>query len=107
MRVLRTIRTPRGQPLGMALAPADGHGAASELVACGSGERCGWPIASTASGSGHEAEEDALRPKLLIVEDDPAMRTVWQVVFGSRGWDVSVATTAAEGLASLDPPPTS
>src|SRR3954453_8726203 len=33
------------------------------------------------------------------------MRAVWQTVFGSRGWEVAVATTVAEGLASLDPPP--
>jgi len=46
-----------------------------------------------------------LPPKLLIVEDDCAMRTVWEVIFGRRGWDVAVATTLAEGLASLDPPP--
>jgi len=46
-----------------------------------------------------------LNPKLLIVEDDVAMRTVWQVVFSQRGWDVTVAVTLAEGLAALDPPP--
>src|SRR3954453_8510172 len=33
------------------------------------------------------------------------MRAVWGTVFGRRGWDVVVATSAAEGLASLDPPP--
>jgi DNA-binding response OmpR family regulator len=59
----------------------------------------------TTSHSGHEAGEDALRPKLLIVEDDGAMREVWRVVFETRGWEVAVATTAAEGRASLDPPP--
>jgi len=41
----------------------------------------------------------------LIVEDDPAMREVWQVVFSRRGWDVALASTVAEGLALLDPPP--
>jgi CheY-like chemotaxis protein len=66
----------------------------------------GGPVGSpTASCSGHEAQESSLRPNLLIVEDDPAMREVWQIVFGSRGWDVAVASTVAEGLASLDPPP--
>ena len=53
----------------------------------------------------HDAGEFALRPKLLIVEDDPAMQTVWDVVFSQRGWDVAIASTVAEGLASLDPPP--
>ncbi len=46
-----------------------------------------------------------MRPRLLIVEDDVSMRTVWQMVFAQRGWDVVVASTLAEGLASLDPPP--
>lgn len=53
----------------------------------------------------HDAKEFALRPKLLIVEDDAAMRTVWEVVFSQRGWDVILASTVAEGLAALDPPP--
>ncbi len=46
-----------------------------------------------------------MRPTLLIVEDDDAMREVWRVVFGSRGWEVAVASTLQEGLALLDPPP--
>jgi len=46
-----------------------------------------------------------LRPRLLIVEDDTSMREVWEVVFGSRGWDVTSASTVAEALALLDPPP--
>ena len=46
-----------------------------------------------------------MRPKLLIVEDDASMREVWEVVFGSRGWDVTSASTVAEGLALHDPPP--
>lgn len=33
------------------------------------------------------------------------MREVWHVVFGKRGWEVTTASTAAEGLALLDPPP--
>ena len=33
------------------------------------------------------------------------MREVWGVVFGTRGWDVASASTVAEGLALLDPPP--
>jgi DNA-binding response OmpR family regulator len=41
----------------------------------------------------------------LIVEDDPAMREVWQIVFARRGWEVAAATTIAEGLEGLDPPP--
>ena len=53
----------------------------------------------------HEAEESELRPKLLIVEDDAAMREVWATIFGSRGWDVAVAATVAEGLELLDHAP--
>ncbi|HEX8200446.1 MAG TPA: response regulator [Isosphaeraceae bacterium] len=44
-------------------------------------------------------------PRLLIVEDDAVMREVWKAVFGGRGWEVVLATTAAEGLSLLDPPP--
>ena len=46
-----------------------------------------------------------MRPRLLIVEDDASLREVWEVIFGSRGWDVASASTVAEGLALLDPPP--
>ena len=46
-----------------------------------------------------------MRPKLLIVEDDAAMREVWEAVFGRRGWEVVAASSVAEGLSSLDPPP--
>ncbi len=43
--------------------------------------------------------------RLLIVEDDASMREVWATVFGSRGWDVAVASTVAEGLLLLDHSP--
>lgn len=46
-----------------------------------------------------------MTPKLLIVEDDESLREVWAIVFGRRGWAVASASTAAEGLALLDPPP--
>ena len=59
----------------------------------------------TADCSRQEAKEFSLRPRLLIVEDDASLREVWEVLFGSRGWDVASASTVAEGLALLDPPP--
>jgi len=90
---------------GTSLAPAEVRGAASGPVARGSGERWEWLMAPTASCSGHEAKEDALPPRLLIVEDDAVMQEVWRIVFGSRGWDVAIAPTAAAGLSLLDPPP--
>jgi two-component system alkaline phosphatase synthesis response regulator PhoP len=46
-----------------------------------------------------------MKPRLLIVEDDDVLREVWRVVFSNRGWEVVVATTVAEGLSLLDPPP--
>ena len=55
--------------------------------------------------SGADPEEAELRPRLLIVDDDAAMREVWGIVFGSRGWEVVAASSVAEGLSSLDPPP--
>jgi DNA-binding response OmpR family regulator len=53
----------------------------------------------------HPTGEFAARPRLLIVEDDAALLVIWQIVFARRGWEVAVASTVAEGLASLDPPP--
>jgi DNA-binding response OmpR family regulator len=41
----------------------------------------------------------------LIVEDDPTLAEVWRTVFSARGWDVSVASSVAEGLLRLDPAP--
>src|SRR4051812_2754718 len=54
---------------------------------------------------GHDAVESTVRRKLLIVEDDAAMREVWEEVFARRGWEVIAASSIAEGLSSLDPPP--
>lgn len=45
-----------------------------------------------------------MRPKLLFVGDE-AMKKVWHVLFAARGWQVDTASTAEEGLASLDPAP--
>ena len=53
----------------------------------------------------HTTGEFAVRPRLLIVEDDAALLVVWQIVFARRGWEVAVASTVAEGLAALDPVP--
>src|SRR4051812_2028306 len=63
------------------------------------------PRSPTAAFSRQEAEEFRLRPRLLIVEDDASLREVWEVIFRCRGWDVTSASTVAEGLALLDPPP--
>lgn len=45
------------------------------------------------------------KQRLLVVEDDQASRTVWETVFGQRGWEVILAGTVAEGLVALDPAP--
>jgi len=65
----------------------------------------GWTCLFAILCPGHDAEESTVRPKLLIVEDDAAMRGVWEAVFGRRGWEVVAASSVAEGLSSLDPPP--
>lgn len=46
-----------------------------------------------------------MQPKLLIVEDDPTLLEVWRTIFSTRGWDVTLASTIAEGLDRLDPAP--
>ena len=42
---------------------------------------------------------------LLVVEDDAATRNALKRIFVNKGWSVRVASTVAEGLAQLDPPP--
>lgn len=42
---------------------------------------------------------------LLVVEDDPITRKALQRYFQIKGWEVRVASTVAEGLTLLDPPP--
>ena len=42
---------------------------------------------------------------LLVVEDDPATRNALRKIFQLKGWKVRVASTVAEGMAQLEPPP--
>ena len=44
-------------------------------------------------------------PRVLIVEDHASTRRVLRSFFVRRGWQVKVAGTLAEGMASLKPPP--
>jgi len=44
-------------------------------------------------------------PRLLIVEDDRRTQEALTRLFADRGWRVSSATTTADGLSQLDPPP--
>ena len=46
-----------------------------------------------------------MRPTLLIVEADPAIRLIWRTLFAGRGWDVREADNVTRGLASLEPAP--
>jgi CheY-like chemotaxis protein len=43
--------------------------------------------------------------RLLVVEDDELSCCALRSIFSSRGWEVTIARTVAEGLAQLDPPP--
>jgi two-component system, OmpR family, response regulator len=43
--------------------------------------------------------------RMLIVEDDPSSRGAMREIFARRGWDVSTAATAADGLAALEAGP--
>src|SRR4051794_29526672 len=45
------------------------------------------------------------RRSLLVVEDDPTTRKALGKYFRLIGWEVRLASTVAEGLAQLDPPP--
>jgi len=43
--------------------------------------------------------------RVLVVEDDESVRTVWKTFFSRRGWNVALAGTVTEGLAMQDPAP--
>ncbi|HEX8203502.1 MAG TPA: response regulator [Isosphaeraceae bacterium] len=42
---------------------------------------------------------------MLLVEDDRTTCELLRAIFGHLGWQVAVASTVAEGLRLLDPPP--
>ncbi|MGD0037229.1 MAG: response regulator [Bacteroidota bacterium] len=48
----------------------------------------------------------AQKPKVLIIDDDPTLRRLVQVVFERDGFDVSIASEGSEGvrLALMNPP---
>ena len=43
-----------------------------------------------------------IQPRLLIVDDDAYTRNALKNLFARRGWKVDLASTVAEGLATLD-----
>ena len=43
------------------------------------------------------------RPRLLVVDDDPYLRSALHTLFARQGWQVSLAPTVAEGRSLLDP----
>ena len=45
------------------------------------------------------------RPRLLVVDGDPCTRMALHTLFSRQGWQVRLATSLAEGLASLAPAP--
>jgi DNA-binding response OmpR family regulator len=49
---------------------------------------------------------NAPKPKVLIIDDDPSLRRLVQVVFERDGFDVSLASEGSEGvrLALMNPP---
>ena len=49
---------------------------------------------------------NTLKPRVLIIDDDPTLRRLVQVVFERDGFDVSLASEGSEGvrLALMNPP---
>jgi two-component system, response regulator RegA len=45
------------------------------------------------------------QPRLLVIDDDYDTRRAFQNLFSRKGWQVSLAGSVAEGLMSLEPPP--
>jgi DNA-binding response OmpR family regulator len=44
---------------------------------------------------------DLKKPRILVVEDDPDLRTILRLQFTSLGYDVSEATNGAEGFTAI------
>ncbi len=44
-------------------------------------------------------------PRLLVVDDDPYLRSALHTLFARQGWQVSLAATVSESRALLDPTP--
>ncbi len=44
---------------------------------------------------------DAVRPRLLIVEDDPDLRRILSLLLGSRGYETATAENGAAGFEAL------
>ncbi len=42
-----------------------------------------------------------MKPRILIVEDDPDLRTILRLQLLSQGWDVAEAVNGAEGFAAV------
>src|SRR5262245_30391852 len=53
----------------------------------------------------HGGPKTMAGPRMLVVEDDRMTRDLLRSIFGRMGWEVAVASTLADGLARLDPPP--
>ena len=51
-------------------------------------------------------DANAPKPRVLIIDDDPSLRRLVQVVFERDGFDVSLASEGSEGvrLALMNPP---
>jgi len=49
---------------------------------------------------------DATKPKVLIVDNDPTLRRLLQIVFEREGFEVSLASEGSEGvhMALMNPP---
>jgi len=56
---------------------------------------------STASETAKKQEEARARPRILVVEDDEAVRKVLRRVLEPAGYEMEVATTGSEGLLRL------
>ncbi len=50
--------------------------------------------------------EPVIKPRLIIIDDDPLLRRLTQMIFERGGFDVRVANEGAEGvrLSLIDPP---
>ncbi len=48
--------------------------------------------------------EDALKPSLLVVDDEPSIRFVLDQYFTRKGWSVACASSCEEAMALLEQP---
>jgi two-component system response regulator PilR (NtrC family) len=68
----------------------------------GSADPPGKPDTSVKSAPNEAASEGGIKPRILIVDDEPSMRDMLRIVLRRDGFDVLLAANGAEAIAILE-----